>query len=87
MMRFVTALNAIGSQVTAQNVLIIGCIMCIVSKHYGLDNSIGAGIIGAAINMLTQDFKKTQTDSKTGDTTQTVSSSPAPSSNTIEVTK
>ncbi len=68
--RFVVALNAVSSQPWAILVLLIGCGTYLGSKHFGLDTSVPSGIVGAAINMLTN-----HTATKT-DTTQTASGEP-----------
>lgn len=73
----ITALNSVGSQPTALLVLVIGCMMLIECKLYGLDATIAGGIIGVASNMLTNMFAKSHTDS-TGKTTVDVGTTPAP---------
>jgi hypothetical protein len=52
-MKFIAALNAIGSPILAVVVIILGCIYSIVSKQYGLDGNTAAGIVGAGIGLLT----------------------------------
>lgn len=61
MIKLVAAVNTIGSQVWAFFTLLIGCCMLIACKHFGIESSIAAGIVGAGINMLTHDIIKTTT--------------------------
>lgn len=61
MLKLVAAINSIGSQVWAFCTMIVGCAMLIVCKHYGIESSIAAGIVGAGINMLTHDILKSTT--------------------------
>jgi hypothetical protein len=60
--QFIGAINSVGSQPTAITVMMIGCIMLVMCKIYGLDSTIAGGIIGVASNMLTNMFVKTHTD-------------------------
>lgn len=81
--RLVVALNSVGSQPTALVVLWTGCLMYFGSKHFGLDVSVPAGIVGAAINMLTGHTSiKTETTQPADGSPSTViqsTESPAPS--------
>lgn len=61
MLKMVAAINTIGSQVWAFATLILGCVMLVACKHFGIESSIAAGIVGAGINMLTHDIIKTTT--------------------------
>lgn len=70
-MRFVAALNTIGSQPWAFALVVIGIITIIVSHKNGIDIGIGSGIIGAGVNMFTSH----KSDASTGNPTQ-----PAPQS-------
>lgn len=71
---FIAALNSIGSQTVALIVLVVGCVMLVVCKLYGLDSTIAGGIIGVASNMLTNIFKESHTTNAGG--TQTNVGSP-----------
>lgn len=61
----VLALNSAGSQPTAIVVLIIGCVMLKICKDAGLDPTVAGTIIGVAGNMLTNQFAKQHTETKT----------------------
>ncbi len=54
----IAAFNSIGSSPMAIVVLVIGCMMLIECKAYGLDPTIAGGIIGVASNMLTSMIPK-----------------------------
>jgi hypothetical protein len=71
--RFVTAMNTVSSQYIALLTLLIGCAMMIIAKRYSVEGSVGAGIIGAAINMLTHDPNKLP-DKPASKTTTTIDS-------------
>jgi len=58
MQSLINAINSVGSQVIAMFVLVIGCVMIIVCKRNGIDPTIAGGIVGCAINMLTNMFVK-----------------------------
>lgn len=60
--QFISSINSVGSQPTAITVLIIGCVMLVMCKIYGLDSTIAGGIIGVSSNMLTNMFVKSHTD-------------------------
>lgn len=53
----IMAVNSVGSQPTAIIVLVIGCIMLIESKQYGLDATVAGTIIGYGGNMLQSQLK------------------------------
>lgn len=70
---FIGAINSVGSSPTAITVMMIGCVMLVMCKQYGLDSTIAGGIIGVASNRLTTQFSKSHTDTTgnniTSDTT------------------
>lgn len=51
--RFISAINAIGSQPWAFLLVLLGVISVVVFHRNGLDVAIAAGIIGAGVNMFT----------------------------------
>lgn len=51
--RFAHAIIGGGTQFVALLVLVIGCVMVVISKKYGIDTTISGGIIGVGGNMLT----------------------------------
>lgn len=53
LMRLVMAFNTLGNQPLALIVLCIGCLMVIACKIYSIDTTIAGGVIGCAVNMLT----------------------------------
>ncbi len=59
-MKFIQAINSINSQVWAFLVLIVGCAAVISFHKSGIDIGIGAGIIGAGVNMFTSSLKQQQ---------------------------
>lgn len=56
---FVDSINAIGEQPFAIIVIIIGCVMLVECKTYGLDSTIAGGIIGVGSNMLQNKLRGT----------------------------
>jgi hypothetical protein len=52
-MKFVTALNMLSSPILAIVVMLLGCVFAVISKVYGIDGNMAAGIIGAGIGLLT----------------------------------
>ncbi len=73
--RLVIALNMVNSNVWAIWMLGNGSALYLAARHFGLDYSVPAGIVGAAINMLThtstQSSAVTQPDGKQSTTQQT----------------
>lgn len=59
---FVDSINAIGEQPFAIIVIIIGCVMLVECKTYGLDSTIAGGIIGVGSNMLQNKLRGTDSD-------------------------
>jgi len=51
--RMIAALNTISSPILAVVIIILGCVFAVVSKFYGIDGNMAAGIIGAGIGLLT----------------------------------
>lgn len=56
-MRFIAAINAIGSQVWAFLILMTGIGAALLFHRAGLDIGIAAGIIGAGVNMFNSIWK------------------------------
>jgi hypothetical protein len=61
--RFAQAIIGGGTQFVALLVLVIGCVMVVISKKYGIDTTISGGIIGVGGNMLTGHAQQKLSDS------------------------
>lgn len=84
-MKFIAALNAIGSPILAVVVIMLGCVYSVVSKMYGLDGNTAAGIVGAGIGLLTgQVLSATRTQMGDNVPTTTQQSTGAPSAPLVQ---
>ncbi len=54
---FLDALNHLADQWMAIVVIVVGCVMLVMCKQYGLDSTIAGGIIGVGSNMLQNKLK------------------------------
>ena len=75
---FITALNSVGEQPTAIVVIIIGCVMLVMCKEFGMDSTIAGGIIGVGSNMLQNKFKAAIVGDSNSNATTTISSTSTP---------
>lgn len=48
------SLNSLGDQWTALIVICVGCVMLLLAKQYGIDNTVAGGIVGAGLGILTK---------------------------------
>ena len=58
MLRFVTAINALGSQAWAFIMVITGVVTIVICHKSGIEIGIGSGVIGAGVNMFTSQASK-----------------------------
>ena len=54
---FLDGLNHVADQWMAIVVIVVGCVMLVMCKEYGLDSTIAGGIIGVGSNMLQNKLK------------------------------
>jgi len=48
------SINSLGDQWTALIVICVGCVMLLLAKQYGIDNTVAGGIVGAGLGILTK---------------------------------
>ncbi len=58
------SLNSLGDQWTALIVICVGCVMLLLAKQYGIDNTVAGGIVGAGLGILTKKAVPTPPEEK-----------------------
>ncbi len=58
------SMNSLGDQWTALIVIAIGCVMLLLAKQYGIDNTVAGGIVGAGLGVLTKKTVPTSPEEK-----------------------
>jgi len=77
------SINSLGDQWTALIVICIGCVMLLLAKQFGIDNTVAGGIVGAGLGILTKKSVPTSPEEKP----TPLATTPLPASDPNEVLK